>query len=100
GVPALEGNGTHALMFSTMDPVNRPSPGNKGFDVPDAIEAHFLAALAVKPDERCESLKTWWTELTRMANEHRDWARRPPAARGLSTQRNTSTAKPDTTTPE
>ena len=78
GKPALEGNGTHALMFSTMDPVRRPTPANKGVEVPDPIEAHFMTALAVQPDARPDSLEHWWDELGQLTETFPDWSARPP----------------------
>lgn len=100
GAPALEGTGAHALLFSTLDPLRRPSPRHKGFEIPDAIEDHFLSALAVNPVQRCASLQQWWSNLEHLAATHPAWssARLSPVAQPTAMSP-LPTAEPDRATP-
>lgn len=78
GKLALRGSNPHALMFATMNPVERPTPRSHGAEIPDEIEALFAAALAVQPADRPTSLAAWWQDLQNAATRHPDWSSVPP----------------------
>lgn len=75
---ALRGSNPHALMFATMNPVERPTPRSHGAEIPDEIEALFAAALAVQPGDRPASLAAWWQDLQHAAARHPEWSSAPP----------------------
>lgn len=78
GRVALRGGNPHALMFATMNPVERPTPRSHGADIPDEIEALFASALAVHPSQRPTSLAAWWQDLKHAAARHPEWSSAPP----------------------
>ncbi len=78
GKLALKGSNPHALMFAAMNPVERPTPRALGVDVPDAVEALFGRALAVRPEDRPESLQQWWQSLRAASLDHAEWSSAPP----------------------
>jgi eukaryotic-like serine/threonine-protein kinase len=64
GEPPIGGNDDVATMMGiTLDPSFRPSPRLLGAEVPDGVESAFLAALAVDPRDRTQSIETFWTAL-------------------------------------
>lgn len=78
GKAALKGSTPNALMFSTMNPEQRPTPRGRGAAIPDGVEALFAQALAVRPEDRPTSLAAWWSELQNAARQHPEWASLPP----------------------
>jgi formylglycine-generating enzyme required for sulfatase activity/serine/threonine protein kinase len=60
GRPALEGDDIVQLGFSAGNPERRPTPRTLGVAVPDAVEAVFQRALAVKPEQRYARAAEFW----------------------------------------
>jgi serine/threonine-protein kinase len=62
GRPVIAGD--HAgMMRQALDPLRRPTPGNHGIVVGDALEAVFLRALAIDPRERYPDAGALWRAL-------------------------------------
>lgn len=59
----LEGDDLVQLGFASANPTRRPTPRTLGATVPDAVEAVFLKALAVAPDQRFQSAGEFWNAL-------------------------------------
>ncbi len=55
GQEALAGDDLVQLGFATSDPSRRPTPRSKGVALPSALEALFVKALAVSPEQRYAS---------------------------------------------
>jgi eukaryotic-like serine/threonine-protein kinase len=51
------------IMKAALDPMHRPTPRKRGANIPDAIEAVCLRALAVDPKARFESVRELWSAL-------------------------------------
>jgi hypothetical protein len=60
---ALEGDDIVQLGFTSGNPERRPTPRALGAAVPDAVEAVFQKALAVKPQERYPRAGDFWGAL-------------------------------------
>jgi formylglycine-generating enzyme required for sulfatase activity len=60
---ALEGDDIVQLGFASGNPGVRPTPRTLGAAVPDAVEAVFQKALAVKPQERFPRAGDFWGAL-------------------------------------
>jgi formylglycine-generating enzyme required for sulfatase activity len=60
GRTALEGDDIVQLGFSAGNPERRPTPRTLGVAVPDAVEAVFQRALAVKPEQRYARAAEFW----------------------------------------
>ncbi len=67
GKPPIFGDMT-SMMGAALAPDWRPTPRNKGAQVPDAIEKAFERALAVDPRARTQSVEAFWTQLELAAN--------------------------------
>jgi formylglycine-generating enzyme required for sulfatase activity/serine/threonine protein kinase len=63
GRPPLEGDDIVQLGFSSGNPERRPTPGGLGVAIPAAVEAVFVRALAVKPQERYARAAEFWAAL-------------------------------------
>jgi formylglycine-generating enzyme required for sulfatase activity len=63
GRMALEGDDIVQLGFASGNPERRPTPRALGAQVPDAVEAVFQKALAVKPQERFPRAGDFWGAL-------------------------------------
>jgi len=68
GRPPLEGDDFIQLGMATADPARRPSPGAFGTRLTDALEAVFLKALAVKPQDRFATAGEFWQAVRRSQN--------------------------------
>jgi formylglycine-generating enzyme required for sulfatase activity len=75
---ALEGDDLVQLGFATSNPDKRPSPRRRGAKIPDALEAVFIKALAVEPENRYASAGEF-LEAAVAAVEGTELAVRPPA---------------------
>jgi formylglycine-generating enzyme required for sulfatase activity len=64
GRSALEGDDVVQLGFSTGNPERRPTPRTLGAAVPDAVEAVFNKALAVKPHDRYARASEFWSDFS------------------------------------
>jgi serine/threonine protein kinase len=62
--PPIEGE-MHVMLAAAIDEHRRPTPHTVGVDVPDRIERAFLAAVAVDPKERTQTIEAFWTDLER-----------------------------------
>ncbi|MEZ4306474.1 MAG: serine/threonine-protein kinase [Polyangiaceae bacterium] len=60
---ALPGDTIPHWMGASMDTSQRPTPRVRGVDLGDAVEAVFLKALAVNPNERYRHLQVFWADL-------------------------------------
>ena len=60
--PALVGDDLPQLMAATLDP-ERPTPKARGADVSPEVEAVFLEALAIPPQDRFRSARAFWDAL-------------------------------------
>jgi len=60
GKAALDGDDLVQLGFAAGNPARRPTPRTLGASVPDAVEAVFEKALAVKPEERFARTADFW----------------------------------------
>jgi formylglycine-generating enzyme required for sulfatase activity len=60
---ALEGDDIVQLGFASGNPERRPTPRALGAMIPDAVEAVFQKALAVKPQERYARAGDFWGAL-------------------------------------
>jgi hypothetical protein len=76
GVPALAGDTPNQLAVSAQNPARRPSPRTLRLDVPPAVEAVFLRALAVPVRDRYPDMTAFWTALA-AALERSDAPPRP-----------------------
>ena len=65
GREALQGDSLLELARAAANERVRPSPRGRGLDVPDAVEAVFLRALAVLPERRYQDLGELWGALDR-----------------------------------
>ena len=63
GRPAIDGDTLAHLAFASTDRNRRPTPRMLGAQVPDAVEAVMLRALAVTPEERYASCGEFWNAL-------------------------------------
>jgi formylglycine-generating enzyme required for sulfatase activity len=63
GRVALEGDDLIQLAFASGNPERRPSPRAMGAQVPDAVEAVFQKALAVRPQDRYARASEFWKDL-------------------------------------
>ena len=102
GKSALEGEDIVQLGFSSGNPVRRPTPRTLGAAIPDAVEAVFAKALAVKPHDRYSRASEFWVELSNAIGQSPDayagtLSQLPPAPRHALTA-NTELA-PGTTQP-
>jgi eukaryotic-like serine/threonine-protein kinase len=68
GRPPLEGDDFIQLGMATADPSRRPTPGSFGMRGNDALEAVFVKALAVKPQERFATAGEFWQAVRRSQN--------------------------------
>jgi len=65
--PPLRGTTPEALRWATTNRQDRPTPGNRGAQVPPEIEELFAEALAVDQFERPGSILDWWQRLKHAA---------------------------------
>jgi serine/threonine-protein kinase len=99
-VEALAGReiiaGDHVAMMGTaLDERRRPTPGNEGVLLPEALEDVFRRALAVDPRDRFRDAGAFWDEVERALGLPRSAppialparSHAPPAARGPATPR-------------
>jgi formylglycine-generating enzyme required for sulfatase activity/serine/threonine protein kinase len=63
----LDGDDVVQLSLQSVNPAERPSPRQRGVELPDAVEAVFLKALAVKPEDRYPTAGPFWNELCQAA---------------------------------
>ena len=63
GNTALDGDDIVQLAFSASNPNVRPTPRHFGLQIPDALEAVFLKALAPKPENRYGNAGEFWAAL-------------------------------------
>jgi hypothetical protein len=63
----LRGDTPEALRWATTNRKDRPTPGNRGAQVPLEIEEIFAEALAVDQFERPGSILEWWQRLKHAA---------------------------------
>ncbi len=63
GREALVGDNVTQLGFSAMDERRRPSPRSLGLIVNDEVEAAFLKAFEVKPEDRYQDVGQFWVAL-------------------------------------
>jgi formylglycine-generating enzyme required for sulfatase activity len=82
GKIALDGDDIVQLGFSAGNPERRPTPRTLGADVPDAVEAVFQRALAVKPEQRYARAAEFWA-----AFDHALGVASPALSRGAATAR-------------
>ncbi len=64
GRPPIEGE-MHVMLAAAIDDHRRPTPRTLGVDVPERAEKAFLAAVAVDPKQRIQTVEAFWTELER-----------------------------------
>jgi formylglycine-generating enzyme required for sulfatase activity len=67
GKPPLDGDDLVQLGFAAGNPERRPTPRTLGVAVPDAVEAVFQRALAVRPEQRYARAAEFWTAFERAA---------------------------------
>ncbi len=63
----LEGETIAEVAYASVDVTRRPTPRTFGANVPDAVEAVFVRALAVKPEERYATAGDLWEALRNAA---------------------------------
>ena len=63
GKEPMSGDNLVQLALASADPAARPTPRRHGVDISDEIEAIFLKAVAVKPDERFANCADFWNAL-------------------------------------
>ena len=63
GKTPLQGDDFVQLGFASANPASRPTPRALGAPVADEVEAVFMKALAVKPEERYQSAGEFWNAL-------------------------------------
>jgi formylglycine-generating enzyme required for sulfatase activity len=63
GKAPLQGDDFVQLGFASANPSARPSPRSLGAPVSDEVEAVFLKAIAVKPEDRYQSAGEFWNAL-------------------------------------
>jgi formylglycine-generating enzyme required for sulfatase activity len=63
GKTPLQGDDFVQLGFASANPSSRPTPRTLGAPVSDEVEAVFMKALAVKPEERFQSAGEFWNAL-------------------------------------
>lgn len=65
---ALPGDDLVQLGFASANPNERPTPRLRGAIVTDSVEAVFLRALSVRPEERFQNASEFWYALKRAAS--------------------------------
>ena len=63
GKEPMSGDQLMQLAFAAADPDKRPTPRSLGVQTSDEIEAIFLKAVAVKPDDRYANCADFWNAL-------------------------------------
>jgi eukaryotic-like serine/threonine-protein kinase len=63
GKEPMSGDNLMQLAFAASDPSTRPTPRKLGAQTSDEIEAIFLKAVAVKPEERYANCADFWNAL-------------------------------------
>jgi formylglycine-generating enzyme required for sulfatase activity/serine/threonine protein kinase len=63
GKEPMSGDDLVQLAVAAADPASRPTPRKLGVQTTDEIEAIFLKAVAVKPDERYANCADFWNAL-------------------------------------
>lgn len=63
----LDGDDVVQLSLQSINPTERPSPRQRGVDLPDAVEAVFLKALSVKAEDRYPTAGLFWNDLCQAA---------------------------------
>ena len=63
GKEPMSGDDLMQLAFAAADPASRPTPRKLGVQTSDEVEAIFLKAVAVKPDERYANCADFWNAL-------------------------------------
>jgi serine/threonine protein kinase len=66
GKTVMAGEHLGDFAMAALDPVSRPSPKSVGLSLPPEVEAVFVRALALRPQDRWPKVKDFWTAL-RMA---------------------------------
>ena len=79
GHPATEGSAAAALA-RTRDEAPQPTPRAVGLDMPAAVEAVMAMALAMRPMERYQDVRRFWTALRESLAASRSPAPALPAA--------------------
>ena len=64
---ALPGENMAHWMGACMDTSQRPTTRSRGLDLGDAVEAVFLKALAVNPQDRYRHVTAFWSDLKNSA---------------------------------
>ncbi|HEY6081024.1 MAG TPA: bifunctional serine/threonine-protein kinase/formylglycine-generating enzyme family protein [Polyangiaceae bacterium] len=83
GKLALDGDDLIQLAFASGNPENRPTPRALGATVPDAVEAVFARALAVRPHDRYARAREFWRDLeAAQSGSFSDTVLHPGAATG------------------
>ncbi|HTQ06989.1 MAG TPA: bifunctional serine/threonine-protein kinase/formylglycine-generating enzyme family protein [Polyangiaceae bacterium] len=85
GKIALDGDDLVQLGFAAGNPERRPTPRALGVALPDAVEAVFLKALAVRPEERFARAGEFWGAFARALAETGAGGRAPtPSVRAIT----------------
>ncbi|MCU0656931.1 MAG: bifunctional serine/threonine-protein kinase/formylglycine-generating enzyme family protein [Polyangiaceae bacterium] len=63
----LEGDDVLQLSLQSINPAERPSPKQRGVEVSEGVEAVFLKALAVNPQDRYATVGLFWNDLCQAA---------------------------------
>jgi len=63
GRSALQGLSYADVSYASSNPGARPTPRGLGLAVPDAVEAVFLRALAVRTEDRYPNVSEFWNDL-------------------------------------
>jgi eukaryotic-like serine/threonine-protein kinase len=63
GKPALDGEDYLQLAYCSSNDQSRPTPRERGVQLPNQIEAVFERALAVSPDNRYQTAGDFWNAL-------------------------------------
>ena len=63
GKEPMSGDNLVQLALASADPAARPTPRKLGVETSDEIEAIFLKAVAVRPDERFANCADFWNAL-------------------------------------
>ncbi len=63
GRAPLDGDDFMQIAYASADKTVRPTPRNRGAGVSDAVEACFLGALAVAPQDRYRTVGQFWNAL-------------------------------------
>ena len=79
GRPAVKGTAV-AVLARVRDETAQPTPRAVGLEVPAAVEAVMAMALAMRPMERYQDVRRFWTALRESLAASRSPAPSPPSA--------------------